>query len=113
VELPTRGGREGDAGEGRDELAPHDALGEYDILKELGAGSLGRVYKAYDRRRRRVVALKILSAELARDQQVVARFLRGAQAGARLSHPNVAGVLGAGHTGGRIYVTMEYVEGVD
>jgi serine/threonine protein kinase len=114
VELRVpRGPGPGDDGEGGDELAPHGALGEYDILKELGAGSLGRVYKAYDRRRRRVVALKILSAELARDQQVVARFLRGAQAGARLSHPNVAGVLGAGHTGGRIYVTMEYVEGVD
>lgn len=96
-----------------DELAPHDSLGDYDILKELGAGSIGRVYKAYDRRRRRVVAVKVLSSDLARDQQVVARFLRGAQAGARLSHPNVAGILGAGHIGGRIYVTMEYVEGVD
>lgn len=107
VELGTRGEPAGD------ELAPHDSLGDYDILKELGAGSLGRVYKAYDRRRRRVVAVKVLSSDLAGDQRAVARFLRGAQAGARLSHPNVAAILGAGHSGGRIYVTMEYVEGVD
>lgn len=94
-------------------LAAHDSLGDYDILRELGAGSVGRVYKAYDRRRRRVVALKLLSPDLAGDQQVVARFLRGAQAGARLNHPNVAAILGAGHSAGRIYVTMEYIEGVD
>jgi hypothetical protein len=95
------------------DLAPHDSVGDYDILKELGQGAVGKIYKAYDRRRRRVVAVKILAPELAQDAQVVGRFLRGAQVGARLSHPNIATILGAGHTAGRIYVTMEYVEGLD
>lgn len=94
-------------------LGAQDKLGDYDITKELGAGELGRVYKGYDRRRRRVVAIKVLDPELARDPRVVARFLRGAQAGARLSHPNIVAVLGAGHAGGRIYVTMEHVDGLD
>ncbi|MCO5164960.1 MAG: serine/threonine-protein kinase [Planctomycetes bacterium] len=107
VELRTR--RDDDDGG----LSPHAALGDYDILKELGSGSLGRVYKAYDRRRKRVVAVKILSPDLAKDAQAVGRFLRGAQAGARLAHPNVCAIYGAGHTGGRIYVSMEYVEGLD
>lgn len=108
VELRTRLADADDEG-----LAPHTTLGEYDVLRELGSGSLGRVYKAYDRRRKRVVAVKVLSPELAKDQQAVGRFLRGAQAGARLAHPNVCAIYGAGHTGGRIYVSMEYVEGLD
>ena len=93
-------------------LAPHDSLGEYDILEPLGSGSLGDVHKGYDRRRRRVVALKVLHPDLARDPKAVARFLRGAKAAARLRHPHAVRVYGAGHAGGRIYVTMEYVEGV-
>lgn len=91
----------------------HEALGDYDLLRELGTGSLGKIYKAYDRRRRRVVAVKLLSDDLAQDPQAVGRFLRGAQVGARLSHPNIVAVHGAGHSGGKIYVTMEYVEGLD
>lgn len=94
-------------------LRAQDTLGDYDITKELGAGELGRVYKGFDRRRRRVVAIKVLDPALAKDPRVVARFLRGAQAGARLNHPNIVSILGAGHAGGRIYVTMEHVDGVD
>jgi hypothetical protein len=94
-------------------LAVHDALGDYDIVGVLGGGNLGTVYKGYDRRRRRVVALKVLSAELAQDPNVVARFLRGAKTGGRLSHRHIVKVLGAGHAAGRIYVTMEFVEGLN
>ncbi|RMG07605.1 MAG: FHA domain-containing protein [Planctomycetota bacterium] len=94
-------------------LARHDVLGDYDILELLGEGCVGRVYKGYDRRRRRVVAVKVLRSELAEDPRAVARFLRGAKAGARLSHPHLVRVLAAGHAAGLIYVTMEYVDGTD
>lgn len=97
----------------RPDLGDHDKVGDYDIIKELGRGELGRVYKGYDRKRRRVVAVKILDPEVARDPATVGRLLRGAQAGARLQHPSIVAVLAAGHADGRIYVTMEYVEGLD
>lgn len=94
-------------------LSPHGALGEYDLLEPLGAGGLGQVWKAYDRKRRRVVALKVLSKEHAGDAHAVARFLRGAKAGGKLHHPHLVSILAAGHAGGHVYLTMEYVEGLD
>jgi hypothetical protein len=94
-------------------LSKHDIIGDYDVIGPLGQGTLGTVYKCYDRRRRRVVTLKILDVELAREKEWVARFLRGAKAGSRLQHRHIVGILGAGHARGRIYVVQEYVEGVD
>ncbi|MGE0713279.1 MAG: protein kinase [Planctomycetota bacterium] len=94
-------------------LAPGAALGDYEVIDQLGVGSLGSAYKCFDRKRRRVVTLKVLDAELARRPDSVARFLRGAKAGSRLQHRHVVAVLGAGHALGRIYVVQEYVEGVD
>jgi len=97
----------------RSELAAHDVLGDYEVIQPLGEGSLGRAYKCYDRKRRRVVTLKVLDPALARKKSWVARFLRGAKAGARLQHRHVVAILGAGHAQGWIYVVQEYVEGID
>lgn len=97
----------------RSELAAHDVLGDYEVIQPLGEGSLGQSYKCYDRKRRRVVTLKVLDPALARKKSWVARFLRGAKAGARLQHRHVVAILGAGHAQGWIYVVQEYVEGID
>lgn len=97
----------------RGQLAAHDVLGDYEVIEALGEGSLGHSYKCYDRRRRRVVTLKVLDPNLAQKKSWVARFLRGAKAGARLQHRHVVAILGAGHARGWIYVVQEYVEGID
>lgn len=96
-----------------EDLKAHDSFGDYDVIQALGRGSLGPVYKCYDRRRRRVVAVKVLDAELGRKKQWVTRFLRGAKAGSRLQHRYIVATLGAGHAEGRVYVVNEYVEGLD
>ena len=61
-------------------------LGNYEIDSELGRGGMGIVYKAREESLQRVVALKILAPELAKDQAYVKRFIREARAGARLHH---------------------------
>jgi pSer/pThr/pTyr-binding forkhead associated (FHA) protein len=95
-----------------DEVLP-DTVGEYTIQAKLGQGAQGPVYKAFDGRRQRVVALKLLSPELGRDRLAVGRFLRGAKAGGRLKHPNLVAIYAAGHTRHRVYVAMELVDGPD
>ncbi|MBL4848890.1 MAG: protein kinase [Planctomycetes bacterium] len=96
-----------------EDLKAHESFGDYDVIQPLGRGSLGPVYKCYDRRRRRVVSLKLLDSELGRKKQWVTRFLRGAKAGSRLQHRYIVATLGAGHAGGRVYIVNEYVEGLD
>lgn len=121
IETPPEPGEETDSalpvaqpeGQAPPPLSEHGSLGEYDLLEPLGAGGLGQVWKAYDRKRRRVVALKVLAPEHARDSHAVARFLRGAKAGGKLHHPHLVSILAAGHAGRHVYLTMEYVEGID
>src|SRR5205809_946878 len=59
----------------------------------------------------RIVALKILSAEVARDQQRLYRFLQEARAASSLNHPSVAHIYEIGETPGAHFIAMEYVEG--
>lgn len=90
------------------------ALGRYVIVGAIGAGGMGEVYRAYDPKLHREVALKLLLAEAARqDPRAEARIIREAQAMARVSHPNVIPVFDVDRAGGRVYIAMEYVEGVN
>ncbi|HVI01087.1 MAG TPA: serine/threonine-protein kinase [Enhygromyxa sp.] len=94
---------------------PHDAtperIGRYLVLAKLGAGAMGVVYSAYDPDLDRKLALKLLHEEDQRDDRTI-RLLREAQALARVSHPNVISVYDVGTFEGRVYIAMEYVDGI-
>ena len=90
---------------------PGTRIGKYEILAELGQGSMGVVYKARDPFLGRIVALKTLTPELASDPEILRRFYLGAQAPAALDHPNIMVIRDFGEADGRPYVAMEFVEG--
>ncbi len=71
-----------------------DKLGAYQILARLGAGGMGDVYRAWDTKLDRDVAIKVLPAAFARDPESLARFEREAKLVASLNHPNIAQIYG-------------------
>jgi tRNA A-37 threonylcarbamoyl transferase component Bud32 len=85
---------------------------QLEILECLGRGGMGMVYKARQPKLNRLVALKILAPEKGADPKFAERFLREAQALARLSHPNIVTVHDFGEADGLYYLLMEYVDGV-
>ncbi|WP_428268540.1 tetratricopeptide repeat protein [Haliangium sp.] len=96
----------------RFELSPGATLGRYVILKGIGAGGMGVVYKAYDKELGRNVALKILRISPdGTSTHARARLQREAQALAQLSHPNVITVYDVGSFRDNLFVAMELVEG--
>ena len=92
-------------------VAPGMEIGRYKILSKLGEGGMGEVYLAEDTRLRRNVALKILPAEIAANQDRMRRFVQEAQAAAALNHPNIAHIYEIGEHDGTSFIAMEYVEG--
>jgi serine/threonine protein kinase/Tol biopolymer transport system component len=87
-------------------------LGRYEIRSKIGEGGMGEVYLARDTQLDRDIAIKILTAQIARDQQRLHRFLQEARAAAGLSHPNIAHIYEIGEADGGYFIAMEYVEGV-
>lgn len=93
-------------------LEPGTRLGHYEILERLGAGGMGVVYKARDARLKRLVALKMLPAELTQDATAKQRFLQEAEAASHLDHPNVCTVYEIAETPqGELYLAMAFYEG--
>ena len=92
-------------------LAPGARFGDYEILAELGAGGMGRVYRAKDLTLERTVALKTLAPQFGSDAGFVQRFLKEARAAARLNHPNIVQIYDFGQEGDTYYLAMEYVDG--
>jgi CheY-like chemotaxis protein len=88
-------------------------IGNYDILDRLGAGGMGTVFKARHRRMKRVVALKVLSAELCKNESFVRRFQREVETIARLGHPNVVMAYDADEAEVGHFLVMEFVSGRD
>jgi serine/threonine protein kinase/uncharacterized protein YjbI with pentapeptide repeats len=94
-------------------LLPTLIFGEYVIVDELGAGGVGRVFKAVHRRLQKLFALKILHERAVHSPAAVRRFHQEVKAAARLEHPNVVRTVYAGEQDGVHYLVMEYVEGKD
>ena len=86
-------------------------LGHYEIRSMLGEGGMGEVYLAQDAKLDRRVALKILPADLARNQNRMRRFTQEAKAAAALNHPNIAHIYEIGEHEGMHFIAMEYVDG--
>jgi serine/threonine protein kinase len=96
-------------------LGPGSTIAGYEILDQLGAGAMGRVFKARQASLDRLVALKVLNPSLAmEDPTFVDRLQAEAKAGAKLAHQNVVGVIDQGKCprSGIQYVAFEFVDGV-
>jgi tetratricopeptide (TPR) repeat protein len=87
-------------------------LSHYRIIERLGAGGMGEVYLAEDRKLGRRVALKVLPRELAGHPERLARFRREARTVAALNHPNIVTLHSTEEARGLHFLTMELVEGV-
>src|SRR6266478_9818658 len=92
-------------------LAAGTKLGRYEIRAKIGEGGMGEVFLAHDTQLDRTVALKILSSEIARDQQRLSRFLQEARAASKLKSANVAHIYEIGEIEGHHFIAMEYIEG--
>ncbi len=99
------------AGAIQDDRLP-GTLGPYTLIEEIGRGGMGRVYAAQQTGLGRIVALKVMG-DAGKSADFELRFLREAQTAARLRHPNLLTVHDFGRADGRIYFSMDYVEGGD
>jgi serine/threonine protein kinase len=88
-------------------------FGRYQLTELLGHGGMGEVWRAYDTATQRVVAVKVLPANLANDPQFEQRFRREAFAAAGLANPHVVPIHTFGEIDGRLYVDMRLIEGRD
>ena len=92
-------------------VAAGTKLGRYEIRSKLGEGGMGEVYLTQDTKLDRKVALKILPADVAANQERIRRFLQEAKAAAALNHPNIAHIYEIGEYDGTNFIAMEFVDG--
>lgn len=83
----------------------------YEIISKIGVGGMADVFKGKDTLLGRIVAIKILHANFAGDEEFVSKFKREAQAAGKLNHPNIVSMYDVGFDQGYNYIVMEYVEG--
>src|SRR5438445_5482163 len=93
------------------ELSPGTSLSHYRIVSKLGAGGMGEVYLAQDTKLDRKIALKILPADLAANQDRMRRFTQEAKSAAALNHPNIATIHEIGESDGVNFIAMEFIDG--
>jgi DNA-binding response OmpR family regulator/tRNA A-37 threonylcarbamoyl transferase component Bud32 len=86
-------------------------LGRYMLGPLIGSGGMGQIFRAHDRHLDRKVAIKVLSRDLARDPEALARFKREARAVASLTHPSILAIFDVGQDLGRTYLVTELLEG--
>ena len=88
-------------------------IASYQVDEELGRGGMAVVYRAYDARLDRWVALKVLAPEFAQDDAFRQRFIRESRAAAAVDHPNIIPIFDAGEAGGVLFIAMRFVGGQD
>ncbi len=94
-----------------DPMVGRTLASRYKILRRVGAGGMGQVYRARHVILRHDVALKLLSSELTRDPVMRERFVREAQATNLLKHPNIVDIWDVAEEGNRVFLVMEFLEG--
>src|SRR2546425_10059278 len=93
------------------ELSPDFNLSHYRVISKIGEGGMGEVYLAQDTKLDRKVALKILPAEIASNQDRMRRFTQEAKAAAALNHPNIAHVYEIDEVDEQHFIAMEFIDG--
>src|SRR5947209_6112262 len=93
------------------QLSPNTRLGRYEIRSLLGRGGMGDVYLAWDSELERTVALKLLPADVAADQQRMSRFVQEARAASALNHPNILTIYDIGRADSTRFIATEFIEG--
>jgi serine/threonine protein kinase len=95
------------------ELREGQTFGGYHIVELVGSGGMGLVYRAEQRILGRTVALKVIRPEIAESGDYRSRFLREARLAAAVDHPHVVSVFDVGENDGRLYLTMQWVDGLE
>lgn len=90
---------------------PLETLKHFKVIREIGAGGMGRVFKCLDTNLNRYVAVKTLRSHLARDDDFLERFKREALAVAKTRHPNIVQIYAIDRQEDAVFYSMEYVEG--
>ncbi len=85
----------------------------YEIIEELGAGGMGRVYRVFDKKIKEDVALKLLKTEIGSNRKNVERFGSEIRFSRKITHKNVCRMHDLNEDDGTLYITMEYVRGED
>src|SRR2546425_3332717 len=88
-----------------------EKIGKYQVIERIGRGGMGMIFKAHDPVLDRTVALKVISSDIEVTDELRTRFFREAQAGARLSHPNIVTVYDLTEADGRLVIVMEFLDG--
>ena len=86
-------------------------FGQYQLQELIGRGGMGEVYRAFDTRTDRIVALKLLPTHLAKDTVFQQRFRRESQAAAGINEPHVVPIHGFGEIDERLYLDMRLIDG--